>query len=248
MIQGTLPLPAKSSPKSKKSYGYVYRTTNLKNGKTYIGQHRHKPGEKWTEYLGSGKIIARAIAKHGKEAFKKELLATAASKEELNFLEVQLIRSEVEAGRAHYNIMVSDPGKINWMALSTANAAQVLDWYFEDLLSTREIADLLNCSQPVVIALLSEHRDDPRFDRVRERVALRKRLRSKESLEKARTTCAAIGPQTCKKCGKDFGLWQVRTHEKTCGEREARLPTCPVCEKRLTKMSAKTCRKHRPTA
>lgn len=229
----------------RETYGYVYRTTNTVNSKTYVGQHRYKADEPWTEYLGSGKIIARAIAKNGPQVFQKELLATATTKEELNCLEAQHIRAEVEAGRGEYNILVGDPSKINWTALSGADEAKVLDWYFEDLLSTREIARLLDCSQPVVVALLAKNKSDARFSRVKERTPLRRRVPSPETLAKIKQTSEARGPQTCSKCGKDFGLWQVRTHERTCGDHERSLPSCPTCGKKLTKKTAKTCRQHR---
>ena len=49
---------------------YIYRTTNLINGKTYIGQHKRRPGR----YFGSGLLLKNAIKKYGKENFKVEIL------------------------------------------------------------------------------------------------------------------------------------------------------------------------------
>jgi hypothetical protein len=40
-------------------YGYIYETINLKNGKTYIGQHKHKDWD--SNYYGSGKLLRCAI-------------------------------------------------------------------------------------------------------------------------------------------------------------------------------------------
>ena len=50
----------------------VYKTTNLVNGKYYLGYHKTKnPSD---SYLGSGTYIQRAVRKHGRVNFKKEVL------------------------------------------------------------------------------------------------------------------------------------------------------------------------------
>lgn len=67
--------------------GIVYRTTNLINGRWYIGlDSKDNPA-----YLGSGKLLNKAIKKYGKESFVKETLASAVSKENLGALEKQII-------------------------------------------------------------------------------------------------------------------------------------------------------------
>jgi group I intron endonuclease len=48
----------------------IYKTTNLVNGKIYIGKDKHN-NEK---YLGSGKILKQAINKYGRENFVKEVI------------------------------------------------------------------------------------------------------------------------------------------------------------------------------
>lgn len=62
---------------------YIYLTTNLANGKQYIGQHY---GELNDSYYGSGVIIAKAIQQYGKENFTKEILAIT-TQEEIDELE-----------------------------------------------------------------------------------------------------------------------------------------------------------------
>lgn len=65
-------------------YGYVYRITNLINGKTYIGRHKITRGENFLTYMGSGRLVNSAIAKYGKKNFSKEIIAYFDSQEELN--------------------------------------------------------------------------------------------------------------------------------------------------------------------
>lgn len=48
----------------------IYKTTNLINGKIYIGLDSYNR----PNYLGSGLWITRAIKKYGKKNFKKEIL------------------------------------------------------------------------------------------------------------------------------------------------------------------------------
>lgn len=70
-------------------YGYIYKTTNLINGKIYIGQK--KGSEFYPQYKGSGKLIRKAIEKYGWENFSIEMLCPCFSKEELDAEEVLLI-------------------------------------------------------------------------------------------------------------------------------------------------------------
>jgi group I intron endonuclease len=57
----------------------IYKTTNLVNGKQYIG----KDSKNNPKYLGSGSYLKRAIRKYGKENFKKEILEICSTREEL---------------------------------------------------------------------------------------------------------------------------------------------------------------------
>lgn len=69
-------------------YGFIYMTTNLIDGKKYIGMHT----DFTDDYLGSGILLARAIKKHGKENFSREIIAYAETKEELGALEIYFIK------------------------------------------------------------------------------------------------------------------------------------------------------------
>lgn len=78
-------------------YGYIYETTNLINGKKYIGQHK---GEYDLEYYGSGILLRRALEKYGKENFSIRIIEKCDSKEQLNDREKYWIQ--------YYNASESD--------------------------------------------------------------------------------------------------------------------------------------------
>lgn len=44
-------------------YGYIYITTNLVNGKKYIGRHKSEVFDE--SYKGSGLLLSRSIDKYG---------------------------------------------------------------------------------------------------------------------------------------------------------------------------------------
>lgn len=72
-------------------YGYIYKTTNLINGKIYIGQHKSSKFN--VNYMGSGMLIKSAIKKYGKENFKVEMIDDSANNsDELNNLEIYYIQ------------------------------------------------------------------------------------------------------------------------------------------------------------
>lgn len=72
-----------------KKYHFIYKTTNLLNGKYYIGMHTTTNLN--DGYLGSGKYLRRSILKHGKENFKCEILQFCDSKEELSRREREMV-------------------------------------------------------------------------------------------------------------------------------------------------------------
>ncbi len=58
----------------------IYKTTNLVNGKIYVGQSINPTNN----YLGSGCLLHKAIKKYNKKNFKRETLEECSTIEELN--------------------------------------------------------------------------------------------------------------------------------------------------------------------
>lgn len=90
------------------TYFIVYKTTNLKNGKVYIGQH--KTDDLDDGYLGSGKLIIQAINKHGPSSFSREILYHCDSEEEMNAKELEIVNEEFISREDTYNMVIGGTG------------------------------------------------------------------------------------------------------------------------------------------
>lgn len=108
------------------NFGYVYRITNLTNGKTYIGQRCLSRDSSWDEYYGSGLLIKQAIAKYGKSNFSKTLITYADSRETLNDFEASAISEEWIAGHGEYNLRIHVPSPDSWVGLPTRRVEEIV--------------------------------------------------------------------------------------------------------------------------
>jgi hypothetical protein len=90
----------------------VYRTTNLVNSKYYIGVHKtFVPND---SYLGSGKLLKRAIAKYGEENFRKEVLFQYDNAEEAFKKEFELVEA-AKPDKFCYNLRQGGSGGFDWI-------------------------------------------------------------------------------------------------------------------------------------
>lgn len=70
-------------------YGYIYKTTNLINGKIYVGLHRKSEFDR--KYYGSGTILKQAISKYGVDNFTCEVIEWCETLEDLEGREIYWI-------------------------------------------------------------------------------------------------------------------------------------------------------------
>lgn len=93
------------------AYGFIYITENLVNGKKYLGQRVYKG--RWKYYLGSGKLLKKAIKAYGSSNFSRKIIYEAADLADLNRAEKYFIEL--------YNA-VADP---NWYNLTEGGKGSV---------------------------------------------------------------------------------------------------------------------------
>ena len=110
------------------SLGFVYKITNLLDGRVYFGQKkfwftktrtvkgkkkREKAPSDWKQYWSSSNELKADVVNLGEENFIREILHLCSSKGEMNYLEMreQVIHDTLLYPRLYYNEYVG--GRIN---------------------------------------------------------------------------------------------------------------------------------------
>ena len=97
-----------------KKYHYLYKTTNLINGKYYYGMHSTNNLD--DGYLGSGSYLRNAIHRHGKDNFKREIIQHFDNREELVQAEIDLITDKLIQDKLCMNLQLGGEG---WNSINT---------------------------------------------------------------------------------------------------------------------------------
>jgi len=113
----------------------IYKVTNRINGKIYIG--KHKTNDLNDGYMGSGKLITRAIKKHGIDNFTKEILFQFDNEADMNSKEAELVTEELCSREDTYNLCSGGQGgwsyvnkhekNKKWTSLGGKNARKIAD-------------------------------------------------------------------------------------------------------------------------
>lgn len=93
----------------EKENNIVYETTDLINGKTYLGVH--STNNLFDGYLGSGTALLRAIKKRGKENFSRRVIANFATREAALEYESMLVTTEWVKNSSNYNLTEGGKGQ-----------------------------------------------------------------------------------------------------------------------------------------
>ena len=86
----------------------IYKVTNLVNEKIYIGKHQTLDLN--DDYLGSGKILQRAIKKYGDDRFDKEIIYIFDNKEDMDDIEKEIVDEEFISRKDTYNLKIGGEG------------------------------------------------------------------------------------------------------------------------------------------
>ena len=95
-----------------KKFNYIYLITNTLNNKIYVGKHSTDNLD--DGYMGSGKLIKKAIQKYGIKNFTKEYLAFCDTEEKLNWFEKFYIK-KYKARKVGYNLTDGGDGHLGFI-------------------------------------------------------------------------------------------------------------------------------------
>lgn len=122
----------------------VYKTTNLLNGRFYVGVHGAKDPSVFDGYFGSNGILQDAIKKYGRENFIREtLIECFEDEEEAYSIEAILVKTVKEDPRS-YNIEPGGRGNSNFgktvvargIGIHAATFEQRSEWQKERIANT----------------------------------------------------------------------------------------------------------------
>lgn len=102
-------------------FGYIYKTTNMVNGKIYIGKRR---GEFDDTYLGSGRYLNNSINKYGRDQFSVEVIDTCDSLSDQNSKERYWIAYYRATDATMYNISDGGDGGDTFSGMSIEDRVQ----------------------------------------------------------------------------------------------------------------------------
>jgi hypothetical protein len=91
----------------------VYKTTNLVNGKIYVGVHKTSKKE-FDGYFGSNKILSAAIKKHGRNNFKRDTLMAFSTSEMAFRMEGIIVDQDFIDREDTYNLVVGGKGNVSF--------------------------------------------------------------------------------------------------------------------------------------
>ena len=92
---------------------YLYQITNLVNNKIYVGVHKSKSLD--DGYMGSGKVIKRAIKKYGIDNFKKDILEIFYTSESMYAKEKEIVTNEFVLREDTYNLLIGGKGGFDYI-------------------------------------------------------------------------------------------------------------------------------------
>jgi group I intron endonuclease len=169
----------------------LYQTTNLINGKLYIGVHKVVNTALSKRYLGSGDRIKAAIKKYGRENFVRKTLVEFKCFEDAYAEEAKVVTKEFVKRLDTYNICLGGKGGVNLTEemknkISKANSGKIRSVEHSAKLSAANKGRTHSEEAKVKISIAGKGRIKSEETRAKLSAANKGKKLSKEHIEKLR--------------------------------------------------------------
>lgn len=108
-----------------KEFNFVYVTTNLENGKKYIG--KHSTDDMFDGYYGTGELIKKAYKKYGKDSFETKIIKFFDTEDEAYDYEEFLVDESIIYDDRYYNIDLGGKGSMRGRKHKESSKKQTSD-------------------------------------------------------------------------------------------------------------------------
>jgi len=225
-----------------KHFSFVYVTTNIINGKQYIGSHATNNLN--DDYIGSGRVFLKAIQKYGKQNFQRKILQECDNILEARKLEADYIIKYNTLVPNGYNVsdaggwgyLGSSHGPLTRQRISEANKGKKRSNETKRKLSDaskkrigdkhpfwgkrhkKETLEKISNSRKGLTAkekhhYFGKHRDEETKNKISDTLkGFHPSEEVKNKLSKAGKNVKKI---KCEYCGKDIAPWVIDRHRKT---------------------------------
>lgn len=215
-----------------KKYNFTYITTNLINGKQYVGDH--STNDLNDNYLGSGRpYLSNAIKKYGRKNFKREIIKICETKKEAFDLQEKYINEYNTLAPKGYNISPkgghgvlgcfseetkqkisnANLGKVrSEEARKKMSKAKLGNTYRKGAILSKETKEKIKEKRKLQVIATGWHHPKSTCEKISK--SLSGRILSKETKEKLSNASLNIKKVVCEHCQKEFSPWGLTHHKK----------------------------------
>lgn len=183
---------------------YLYEIRNNLNDKIYVGVHKTKKMD--DGYMGSGKVIRSAIAKHGITNFTKVILETFETSEAMYVREKEVVTDEFLLREDTYNLRRGGSGGFDYINANCGSQGKRLNESMSD--SKRQLGGInSNIVQKKLLLGVYSETYQSRFSDAELQSELNLRSRSAKAIAKKKETFKRIKHQQGESHSQHGTMW-----------------------------------------
>lgn len=222
----------KNNPDVDGKYNYLYRIINNINGVEYIGVHRTENLN--DGYMGSGKLLKRAIRKYGTENFTKEILQLYPTYKQALLAEKKMVTLEYIESDDNYNLREGGYGRCGWSSECRQKMSQNKRDKWKNDAKFRDKMLTINRSttrrDKISKSLTGKKRKNPQnknLDKIRKTAETHKGMKRTAQAKQNMSTAAINAPLDVKRRRSGRGMIYIYNQETAQVKRVSKMSIIP---------------------